>query len=75
MCSCPVVQCVGCVAKCMLMCMHGSNISYYTIYMIFYWYIPLHSPICLPSLLVYGISHDAYGYICIGSSHEYQVYL
>ena len=32
MCTCPVVQGVGRVAKCMLMCMHG----YYTIYMISY---------------------------------------
>ena len=41
MCTCPVVQGVGRVAKCMLMCMHG----YYTIYMISY--MPLWSPVCL----------------------------
>ena len=51
MCTCPVVQGVGRVAKCMLMCMHG----YYTIYDLLY--APLvsymSSPIlCLPSLLV-----------------------
>ena len=27
----------------------------------------LHSPICLPSLLVCGMCHDAYGYICMCS--------
>ena len=47
MCTCPVVQGVGHVAKCMLMCMHGSNRSYYTIYMISY--MPVYSLLCLPS--------------------------
>ena len=49
MCTCPVVQGVGHVAKCMLMCMHGSNISYYTIYIYDLLYIPVYSLLCLPS--------------------------
>ena len=48
-CTCPVVQGVGRVAKCMLMCMHGSYRSYHTDLL----YAPMVSYVCLclPSIL------------------------